>query len=166
MIETQVWSHNIPIPVDTDGEVPVSHPDPCPDCGNVLILKKTGIGYWYRCALPSCDGNAGANDIGRPAGIAIDKAGRAKRMEAHDLFDPLWLSAHGSDRMSMFDVRDVLYEYLGLYVENNHFGEMNHDELDKALELLRSGAVKRYANWILGIQTKEGDDYGKTEEAD
>ena len=149
-----LWKKNYPIPILS--ETDVVHPSPCADCGGTLVAKQQGSGrWWYNCVTPGCYGNVSADEAGRPLGIPIDADGRRKRMEAHDLFDPMWMNTRGNDMMSMYRVRDALYTYLGLYFEDPHIGRLNHEQLDKLLILLKDGSVERYMKFIMGIDIKE-----------
>lgn len=159
MTKVQVWSRNIPLPVEIDEKEPIAHPSPCPDCEGIMFLHKTGNGYWFRCSNPGCNGNVSADTVGRPLGIPIDKKGRALRAKAHDLLDPLWLRTHGNDMQSKYAVRTELYKYLQLVldVDDFHIGLLSHEKLEKLIELLKGDSVQRYMIYGLGITPREGD---------
>ena len=44
-------------------------PDPCPVCGDPMLLDRSARGWWFRCVRPSCSGK---RDIGRDPAVAVE----------------------------------------------------------------------------------------------
>jgi len=65
---------------------------PCPDCGGVLLLKKSKAGkHFYGCRnWPECQGSHGAHPDGKPLGVPANALTKQMRIAAHEVFDRLW----------------------------------------------------------------------------
>lgn len=47
--------------------------EPCPVCGEPMLLDRSGRGWWYRCLAPGCGGRRDlSNDPGRAVGFLIE----------------------------------------------------------------------------------------------
>lgn len=91
-------------------ELGTAHPDPCAECGSVLILKDTGrYGAFYGCIdFPQCQGTAGAHADGRPLGKAVDKKTKLQRVLVHKILTTLQRNKSWN-RNALYDWLDKLF---------------------------------------------------------
>lgn len=115
------------------------HPLPCPDCGKKMFLVRDGERLFYKCEIGSCRGNAGADMIGRPLGIPIDREGRRKRVILHNLIDKYW---KGQPVTYPGTIRTMIYQFMYIFIPTEddefHVAFLNHAQLDKAIEIART----------------------------
>lgn len=64
-----------------------THPDPCPECGSPLILKKNKYGKLFYGCQKRCKGNASAHWNGEPMGRAAKARIRTLRVLAHRIIE-------------------------------------------------------------------------------
>jgi hypothetical protein len=88
----------------------------CPDCGSMMLRRTSnkfpGHPFFYGCSqYPICNATHGAHPNGAPFGIPANAATKAKRVEAHEVFDRLW---YRSTRMSRGAAYDWLAAKLGM----------------------------------------------------
>ena len=120
------------------------HPRRCNICGGEVIFtsnakiygREYGSGKCYLCTR--CGAYVGTHEP-RPTealGILADEKMRALKMEAHDLFDQLWLNK--KDRRS---ARQQAYAWLadqmGISREMCHFGYFDNAQLKTAISILK-----------------------------
>lgn len=62
----------------------------CPECGEVMVLKRSKFGLFYGCQKwPRCDGIQPAYPSGRPMGTNQVRATKQERVRAQEVFDDL-----------------------------------------------------------------------------
>ena len=112
------------------------HPTKCHICGgdvkyeknSVIYGRQYGSGYCYRCQ--KCGAFVGTH-APRPRealGILADERTRNLRKTAHRLFDKL----EGTRTQRYAE----LARLLGINKEDCHFGYMNSDELERAIQIM------------------------------
>lgn len=116
------------------------HPVVCAECGGGmklvrLIENATGrtLGLFYGCArYPHCYCTHGAHPDGKPMGTPANAETRARRHEAHLIFDKLW-------KRDGFMTRGAAYRWLAeaFGAEEVHMGNMSLEECDKVIRLAR-----------------------------
>ena len=119
-------------------------PTKCNLCGGVVIYNKASkdksvSGFVYYCT--NCHAWVGTyphqKDIAY--GLLADFDTRKKRATVHDWFDKLW---------SNHNERDALYgklaQELGIEKDDCHFGNMNSEQLDKALGIIKKWWLEKF----------------------
>ena len=120
------------------------HPTKCNLCGEKVIFtsnariygKEYGSGKCYLCT--SCWAYVGTHKP-RPdeaMGILADAEMRQMKMKCHELFDKRWM-AERNRRKARNKEYEALANYLGIPVEECHFGYFDMDMLNKAYDYLR-----------------------------
>lgn len=101
-----------------------------------------------------CYGNAAANEKGEPVGTAIDRLGRKKRVELHNLIDPWWRET-GVPLWNQAIIRTMIYNYMCLAcnIEDFHVGILGHAELDHAIEVATT-TLPKYTKSI-GLERRQ-----------
>ena len=107
-----------------------AHPDPCPECGDALILKDTGrFGAFYGCInFPECQGTAGAHGDGRPLGKAVNKKTKLQRVVVHKVLTTLQKNKHWN-RNALYDWLDKLFSEK----EHVHIADLDKQEIKKII---------------------------------
>jgi ssDNA-binding Zn-finger/Zn-ribbon topoisomerase 1 len=96
-----------------------------------MVLRNSKHGPFYGCStFPVCRGTHGAHPDGKPLGIPADKATRAARIRAHDVFDRIWKEGHMS--------RKNAYMWLAKAMKRDvvHIGSMDVDECEAVVRLM------------------------------
>ena len=119
-------------------------PKVCNLCGGEVIYNKADksksvSGYVYYCT--NCHAWVGTypHDKEIAYGTLADHETRKKRAEIHDWFDKLW--RNHSERVVMYE---RLARELGIEKEMCHFGMMQSEMLDKALEIVKKWWIEKY----------------------
>jgi ssDNA-binding Zn-finger/Zn-ribbon topoisomerase 1 len=104
--------------------------EPCPDCGAKLILKQSKeYGLFYGCTeYPKCKTTHAAHkSTGQPMGIPANRETRYWRVQAHDIFDKIWL---GPERIveERQDAYILMQNMMGLSVDNAHISKFNTEQ--------------------------------------
>ena len=116
------------------------HPDRCPDCGALLLLRANVERPFYGCTnYPKCQGAAGAHPDGRPLGRAVGSKERTMRVLAHRLFK----QTQGALQIDRSSVYASLRHHMQM--ETVHIGTLPLEDLRKmidTLNLLKKGKLE------------------------
>ncbi|BFK89678.1 DUF3268 family zinc-finger domain-containing protein [Blautia coccoides] len=103
----------------------------CPYCGSAAILKDSSYVYGpgarqgkvYVCSrYPTCDAHVGVKPgTIRPNGTLANKSLRQKRIQAHQVFDQIWLNGIFSRNQAYSWASDKL----GIPMEEMHIGNFD-----------------------------------------
>lgn len=120
------------------------HPKICPFCGgNVrytsnaeIYGKEYGNGKCYLCK--KCEAYTGVhNNTDIALGVLANKEMRQLKIKCHDIFDKLWVNSKQ---------RNAMYRKLAFLMnidkKHCHFGHFDINELNQALEILKSEKLK------------------------
>ena len=117
-----------------------SRPTVC-KCGGKVIygrMKDFGItpyksGYCYFCT--KCGAYVGTHENRKKDALGVLSDGRTRRMRmvCHQEFDKHWDSTAGKNRLYF-----KLSKELGIKSEDCHFGYMDYEQLQKALNIMQS----------------------------
>jgi hypothetical protein len=119
-------------------------------CGSDAVYHKSDAiiyrtqyssrGVWVCSQYPRCDSYVGCHPNKSPLGVLKDKKGRELAKACHKIFDRYWNACLGLG-INVIGRNDA-YRYLALQLEmpvsKCHFGMMNNQELEKALQFLKA----------------------------
>lgn len=107
-----------------------NHPNPCPECGDALVLKTQGkFGPFYGCVnFPACPGTAAAHGDGRPMGKAVNQKTKIQRVVLHKMLDALQREKKWS-RDALYDWLDKMFPYKG----HVHISDLNEHEIKEVI---------------------------------
>ena len=106
-----------------------------------MVLKRSQFGPFYGCTRwreTKCSGSHGAHPDGRPLGVPADRATKAARIRAHDVFDRLWRQGgRKQQRRRRLKAYRWLASALGVADGAAHIGSMSVDECERVVQLVR-----------------------------
>jgi len=123
----------------------MSESETCPYCGAPVEFKPSSYiydwaynnGYVFICTrYPKCDAYVGCHGTSKnPLGTLADSGLRARRRDAHFLFDQLWEKGAGrKSRMSRTQAYQALAEALGLPIQDTHIGQFDRRRCQQVIE--------------------------------
>ncbi len=107
----------------------------CPECGAPMILRNSQYGKFYGCTkFPVCRATHGAHkDTGEPLGIPGDAETKKLRMEAHELFDKLWITK----LMKRQDAYRWLQNAMGMTKDEAHIARFDKQQCRTLIGMLK-----------------------------
>ena len=120
-------------------------PSICPFCNGKIRYtsnaeiygREYGNGKYYLCK--SCDAYVGVhNGTNIALGVMANKEMRKLKKQCHSIFDKLW-----KDNKERNGLYYKLSKIMNIDRNHCHFGHFDTDELKRALEILKSGELKK-----------------------
>lgn len=114
----------------------------CPYCGSQVELTDSSKVYdgksfgmvWVCTRYPQCDAYVGAHkNGGEPKGTLANSVLRRLRMQAHNLFDPLWMSG----KMTRAKAYVLMRQLMDLPKTQCHIGMMDQSQCWQFIERIR-----------------------------